>query len=464
MHYLPLADPKLATFDLLDQPVWITDIALGRIVWANRAAVALWRSETLDELVNRDLNLSPTMQATLKQLHERVSSGERVHQDRTIYPKGHATRIEMIIGCYPMPDDRRALLVEGRPIRDTAAPEVLRASEAVRYAPLVVTTHALDGSTLQANTLARQVLGHHFTFQTIFADASEGERALERLTRGEPYSKDVKIRTITGPRFYALEARRVPDPVTGQDAILTSAHDMTARLEAERAKEDLVSVVSHELRTPLTAMRGAIELLAGGVAAGQPEMEAELLQIASLNMRRLGMLVDDLLDVRSLAAGGMRIEVAEGDLAPVIVAAVNTVSQSAREFAIVVESFVPAPLLIVADVERLHQVLLNLLSNAVKHSPRGGLVTVRAERQGDRVRVEVRDRGKGVPEAFRKRIFSKFAQADVSSTRSSSGTGLGLYISKTIVELHGGQLAYENAEDGGAMFFFEIPCNCVARS
>jgi signal transduction histidine kinase len=102
-------------------------------------------------------------------------------------------------------------------------------------------------------------------------------------------------------------------------------------------------------------------------------------------------------------------------------------------------------------------VVLNLLSNANKHSPPGSTVRVAVFRKGDLARVEVTDQGPGVPEAFRSKIFMRFSQADASSTRAGSGTGLGLYISKTIVDLHGGKLGFESPKEGGATFFFELP-------
>lgn len=457
MRLSPLADPRLEILHLLDQPVWITDPDVVRIVWANHAAVALWRAEDLHELVNRDLAPSPTIRATLQQLRDRVASGERVTSDRTIYPKGDAIRVHMSFKSFPLPDGRGGLLVEGTPIRDAVDPEVVRAAEAVRYAPLVVTTHALDGSLLQANTLARETFGNAFSFEGIFAEPAEGTRALAEVAGGEPFFEDVEVVTTEGPRWFSVAARPIPDPVTGKPGILVSAHDMTARIEAERAKDELVSVVSHELRTPLTAIRGAIGLVVGGVAEKDPVLHAELLQMASENVERLGRLVDDLLDVRKLAAGGISLELAHADLADVVRSAALLHAPAARLKEIVVETDVPERMPVFVDPQRIQQVILNFLSNAIKHSPAGEVVQVRARPIAEGVRVEVADRGPGVPEAFRDKIFRRFSQADASSTRSVGGTGLGLYIAKTIVVMHGGRLGYENGKAGGAVFFFELP-------
>jgi len=457
MRFSPLADPRLEVLDLLGHPVWITDPEVVRIAWANSAAVTLWRAEDVHELINRDLAPSPTMRATVQQLRDRVAQGERFGSERTIYPKGEAVRVYMSYGAFPLPDGRVWLVVTATPLRDGVDPEVVRAAEAVRYAPLVVTTHALDGALLQANTLARQTFGNAISFQGIFAEPEEGARVLAGVAGGEPFFEDVEVLTTEGPRWFSVAARPIPDPVTGRPAILVSAHDMTARIEAERAKDELVSVVSHELRTPLTAIRGAIGLVVGGVAATETELRAELLQMASENVQRLGRLVDDLLDVRKLAAGGISIALANADLADVVRGAALAHAPAARAKEVTVEIAADGPMPAFLDPQRIQQVVLNFLSNAVKHSPVGEVVEVRARPIPEGFRVEVADRGPGVPEAFRDKIFGRFSQADASSTRSVGGTGLGLYIAKTIVLMHGGRLGYENGKAGGAVFFFELP-------
>ncbi len=109
------------------------------------------------------------------------------------------------------------------------------------------------------------------------------------------------------------------------------------------------------------------------------------------------------------------------------------------------------------DENRLQQVLANLLSNAAKFSPAGEVVTLAAERQGERVRVSVTDRGPGIPEAFRKRIFEKFSQADSSDTRQKGGTGLGLAISKELIERMHGRVGFDTEPGQGCCFWFELP-------
>ena len=446
----------LAAFDLLDHAVWISDPESGSIVWANRAAIALWNAKGLEDLQARPLNPSPTIRATMLQLRDSVASGQRIRQERTIFPLGQAKRIEMAIGAFTLDDGRVGLLVEGRPVHQ-ADPEMVRAAEAVRYAPIIVVTFSKDGMMIQANTLARQTFGNTFTLRSIFLNERDVDDLVEQSGKSDTFTRDVRVFTNEGKRWLAVEARKILDPVTAGSAILLSAHDMSARIEAEQAKEDLVSIVSHELRTPMTAIKGAIELLAGGMAKDDAALGDELLQMAAENTRRLSSLVDDLLDVRKITSGNLSVDFKHCDLQEVLHGTVALHNPAAQARNIKLECHTNGSLPVCADEGRIQQVLLNLVSNALKHTPNGGRVVIAGELIENRVRVSVTDDGPGVPEAFRERIFQRFAQADSSSTRAIGGTGLGLYIAKTLIEIHGGQLAFENAEDAGAVFFFELP-------
>lgn len=452
----PMDPQTLAVLDLLNHAVWITDPDSGQIVWANRAGVEMWSANGLDDLLARQMNHSPTILVTLKQLRDRVASGERIKQERTIYPLGQAKRIEMTIGAYPFGDGRTGLLVEGRPIHQID-PEMVRAAEAVRYAPIAVVTFSMDGMMIQANTLARQKFGNTFALASIFVNKQDISDLWAIAEKGDAFSRDVRVFTTEGKRWFAVEARRILDPVTGGASILMSAHDMTVRIEAEQAKEDLVSIMGHELRTPLTAIKGAVELLAGGMADGDAALTRELLQMAAENCRRLSALVDDLLDVQKLTSGNLPVDFRPCDMRQILLGTVALNQPAAQSRNITLECSADAPLPIRADEGRIQQVLLNLVSNALKHTPSGGRIVVAGEIVEDHVRVSVTDTGPGVPEAFRNRIFQRFAQADSSSTRSISGTGLGLFIAKTLVEIHGGHLNYDDAEAGGAVFYFELP-------
>ena len=234
--------------------------------------------------------------------------------------------------------------------------------------------------------------------------------------------------------------------------------DVSERKKIERMKSEFVATVSHELRTPLTSIRGSLGLLAEGQMGELSEKASEMIKIARNNSCRLVRLVNDILDIEKIESGRLEFQLTQVDLSQAVHEAIENHRGLAAEKAVRVEETGELPELYVqADLDRLTQVLVNLLSNAVKFSPDGGVVDVSVVERGDRARVAIRDCGAGIPEEFRSRIFQRFAQADSSDTRKNPGTGLGLSITKAIVERLGGTIGFEDADGGGARFFFELP-------
>ncbi|MEO8389849.1 response regulator [Polaromonas sp.] len=234
--------------------------------------------------------------------------------------------------------------------------------------------------------------------------------------------------------------------------------DVTELKRVDRMKSEFVSTVSHELRTPLTSIRGSLGLIAGGVAGELPAMAKNLVGIATNNCERLIRLINDILDSEKIESGKMRFELQPMELKPLLAQALTANDGFAGQHNVKLVLDAPAnPVLASVDSDRLAQVVTNLLSNAVKFAPAGSSVQVRLWCKNGRVRVEVADSGPGIPEAFRKRIFQKFSQADTSDTRKMGGTGLGLNISRAIVERMGGQIGFTTETGVGTVFFFELP-------
>jgi PAS domain S-box-containing protein len=247
-------------------------------------------------------------------------------------------------------------------------------------------------------------------------------------------------------------------PLPGKGLFYGAARDISERKHVEQMKDDFVSVVSHELRTPLTSIRGSLGLLAGGVAGPLPERAGVLLDIAAKNSERLVRLINDILDIEKIESGEMGFRLMPQDLMTLVEQAVEANQSYGQPYGIalrITESV--SGVRVRADADRMQQVLTNLLSNAVKFSPRDGVVEVAVTAAKGRALIRVRDRGKGIPAGFRTRIFEKFAQADATSTRQQGGTGLGLTISKAIVERHGGRIWFETVEGKGTTFFVELP-------
>ncbi|MBI3228865.1 MAG: response regulator [Burkholderiales bacterium] len=241
-------------------------------------------------------------------------------------------------------------------------------------------------------------------------------------------------------------------------AYLGIAYDLSERKRIESMKNEFISTVSHELRTPLTSIRGSIGLLTAGAVGEIPARAKTLLDIAKTNCERLVRLINDILDIEKIESGNMRFVDSVQPLQPLLETALGTISAYANQFQVRFELNAPEGVIFVnVDPDRLTQVMVNLLSNATKFSPNGAIVTVRVDLQGEMVRVAVIDRGEGIPEEFQARIFRKFAQADSSDARAKGGTGLGLNITKAIIERMQGQIDFTSVPGKGSEFFFLLP-------
>jgi signal transduction histidine kinase len=226
---------------------------------------------------------------------------------------------------------------------------------------------------------------------------------------------------------------------------------------ANRLKDEFLATLSHELRTPLTAVLGWTHMLVQ--RAVKPEHVDHALRVIERNAVAQARLVDDLLDISTIAGGRLRLKLAETDVRAVVRDAVEAVAPSAHAKSIVVEVHSPPDVPpIVADPERLRQVIWNLLTNAIKFTPAGGRVRVSAASTPTGLELAVRDTGRGILPEFLPFVFDPFRQAESGSTRAVTGLGLGLAIVHRIVEAHGGRVAA--ASDGlgrGATFTVYLP-------
>jgi len=246
---------------------------------------------------------------------------------------------------------------------------------------------------------------------------------------------------------------------TADQKMVVTVTDVTEQRELERMKDEFTSTVSHELRTPLTSISGALTLL-GVVADGLlPERAEKLLDIAGKNCARLIRLINDMLEVSKLEDGNLELSLGPVVLDNMLKQAVEHNLPYAENLGVrIVLEIRDAGLTVEADMGRLEQVLANLLSNAAKFSPRGETVTVSLTREGQVARIIVADKGVGIPAAFRSRVFQRYAQADGTTRRKYGGSGLGLWITRSIIERHGGSIDFSAGSDGvGTVFHVDLP-------
>ncbi|RME43848.1 MAG: HAMP domain-containing protein [Chloroflexi bacterium] len=248
-------------------------------------------------------------------------------------------------------------------------------------------------------------------------------------------------------------------PVTGQDELgelARSFNQMASELaRTEQRRVQLIGDVAHELRTPLTNMRAVIEGLADGILPAN----METYQSVQKEIMRLQRLVQDLQELSRMEADAMSLRPQALDPEELIKNACERLRLQFRDKGVRLEMEVPANLPRVwADPARIMQVLLNLLGNALQYTPRGGRVSVRAEREGRHVRFVVADTGIGVPASDLPHLFERFYRVDKSRSRAGGGSGIGLTISKHIVEAHGGRIRAESGGVGrGSTFTFTLP-------
>jgi PAS domain S-box-containing protein len=231
--------------------------------------------------------------------------------------------------------------------------------------------------------------------------------------------------------------------------------------EANHAKDEFLAVVSHELRAPLTAILGWANLLTeGGLSAAEHERAVQTIE---RNARSQAQLVADLLDVGSIVSGKLRLNLGPVAPAAIVEAAIDTIRLTAEgkgvRLRIAIDDDTGA---IRGDPERLQQIVGNLLTNAVKFTPEGGLVEVVVRRAGGHVEIAVSDTGRGIAPEFLPHVFKRFRQAEGGITRHHGGLGLGLTITRHLVELHGGTVEASSPGDGlGATFVVRLPVRAV---
>jgi two-component system sensor histidine kinase VicK len=286
------------------------------------------------------------------------------------------------------------------------------------------------------------------TYQELFGDIAPLESVLESPDYLEGEKEE---------RGRYLELLLAPFDRESQGGALVVIHDVTEQRKNEEMRREFVANVSHELRTPLTNIRSYAETLSENAGDIPPKTEKKFLSVILNESDRMTHIVQDLLTLSRFDSGRSELKLARFPFAGAIDDLYNATYMEAQRhnhtMKLKLESDLPE---IVADRERILQVMMNIVSNAIKYTPDGGRIEISAGRMPDRVWMEVADNGIGIPEADRARIFERFYRVDKARSRESGGTGLGLSIAKEIVDQHQGVLTTVDKQTPGLTLRMEL--------
>ena len=341
----------------------------------------------------------------------------------------------------------------------------------LRSSPIAIYATDLEGVVTMWNPAAERLSGFsreeamgRFVPFVPEDEIEDSKKHIRRIFEGEPASNLVMARRRKDGAMIELSIS--VGPLTDESGVarglICLAENVTEavseRKKIARMQSEFVSTVSHELRTPLTSIGGSLGLIAGGAAGVINDRAARLIEIANSNTQRLIRLVNDILDIERLQSGRVAFHFASIGIDEIVAQAISANLAYAATFGIELRRVGEGPgILIDADPDRVNQAVTNLISNAVKFSPAGESVEISAVRTADGVRISVEDRGPGIPEELRPRIFERFAQGDSSDRRQKGGSGLGLSIVREIMNRHGGSVCFDSPPGEGARFHLDFP-------
>lgn len=295
----------------------------------------------------------------------------------------------------------------------------------------------------------------------------EGRKWLEALEEWAAHPAErtpgdfIAERLQLGDRIVSVHAAPV---IRGTEYLGTVSvfRDITAEVEADRAKTEFISTVSHELRTPMTSIKGYADLLMLGMAGPLGEQQKHFIGIIRNNAERMVALVSDLLDISRIESGRVQLDLQAVHIHEVVGQVVHTLQGRAQSKGLSLQVDVSGDLPPVwGDSNRVAQILTNLIGNAIQYTPPAGRVTVSARVSGDMLEVSVADTGIGISKENQRKIFDRFFRADDPLVQETPGTGLGLPITAYLVQMHGGQIWVESELGEGSTFTFTLPLATV---
>jgi signal transduction histidine kinase len=294
--------------------------------------------------------------------------------------------------------------------------------------------------------------------QAVFPLSRDGQLFTLDISQPGNFHYENLILKQSGPESF-LELVVAVAPSNSEIAAIITVHDVTASRELEIMKLDFVAIAAHELRTPLTVARGYLDLVINSTEMTKlTVMNIEYLQRTRGGVNQLAELINNILNVSRIERNSLQIALAKIDLALLLKQATDQqrVTAELRHQTLVYER-PPEKVYVVADETAITEVINNLVSNAIKYTPEKGAITVKLTHADGAAKVEVIDTGRGIPEASKAHLFTKFYRVENSLTTGNRGTGLGLYICKNIIELHHGMIDVTSQLGSGSTFYFTLP-------